>query len=476
MLTTIRPQTPQFAGKDKKTNINKKAIILGSLLASAGSVSALPNGHNGVSVKGSLNSTAGDSFVYLPKAASSEEKPGILHKLLGRDSQTEDANEAKAREILKNPAFRPTDINLFNPSIYPDANPMQLAPVENVDEDKIREELLDVLTKRFKGDADKAKKAVAEVFDDKGVKKTMPDPVLRAALTNLEGTTGRSAIDVIKNGTYKTVDFSQIYPSKTSLYDIDPKKAIAVTHILPEMNVTFNNRYQGENFQLLSQTMAHETLHQDDITYHSEEFVNDALTSTAHGQLVLQNPKLAQGDTELSRRLNSLLMTRINGRDENGNLRIFKANGTTTPGGVEVKDFAAFYSIPSLQMMGPSSPGNANLKAMLKAVTGKDVDNPDFDQKTLALLDENQAALKPSEIVELARILKLNVPSDGTSTGTNGTDGNTDGTDDRPAPCSSEQNAPGCGQTSGSERSASVPKKLLMGLGLGVPAALLGLS
>lgn len=479
MLTPIRPQTPQFAGKPKKTHA-KKAGLLGLLLASAGGAAALPTNNNGVALKGSHNNTASDSFAYIPQAASSEEeKTGGLRKLLSRQSQLpdytsfddapplylkDDAEDVKAREFLKKPAFRPTDVNLFNPSIYSDASPMELPPVTEADEDEIKANLLETLTKRFKGDADKAKKAM-EVFDNKDLKKIMPDPKLRAALVNLRGTTGRSAIDVITNGTYPSVHFAEIDPVKA-----DPNRTIAYV-VVPrgkfKQEVHFNTRYQGEDFRLLSETMAHEALHQDRLGHDAEELVNAAMDTTVYAQQLLENPELAHLDTELARRSNTKLLPRINGRDEEGNPRLFMPTGSnTTPGGKTTKDFGEYYGFTKLNNVRPPSPGNAHLQAMLKAVTGKDVVEPDFDVKTATLLDENLKCLKPTQLVELAKILKLDIGEEGTEVA-----GNTTKATDDPIPTGPKSCGFNCGESSGAHSSASIPKKMLLGLGLGVPAA-----
>lgn len=479
MLTPIRPHTPQFAGEPKKTHA-KKAGLLGLLLASAGGASALPANNNGLALKGSHNNTASDAFAYIAKTASSqEEQSGGLRTLLSRQSLPDDytsfddapplylkddADDVKARELLKKPAFRPTDIDLFNPSVYPDASPMELAPVTEANEDKIKASLLETLTKRFRGDADKAKKAM-KVFDDKDLKEIMPDPKLRAALVNLRGTTGRSAIDVIRNGTYPSVRFAEIDPVKAN-----PNRTIAYVVVPPgktKQEVHFNTRYQGEDFRLLSDTMAHEALHQDTLGHEAEELINGALDTTVYAQQLLENPELAYLGTELPRRSNTKILPRINGRDEEGNPRLFMPAGSnTTPDGATTKDFGSYYGFSRLRNVRPASPGNAHLQAMLKAVTGEDINKPNFDVKTATLLDENLKSLKPGQLVELAKILKLDINEERTED-----KGSNTKTKDDPRATGPKSCDVNCGENSGAHSSASVPKKMLLGMGLGVPAA-----
>lgn len=462
MITLSHPLAPQFAGKNKKTN----ALLAGLLLSSAG-VAALPTRNsNTLSLSGAHNNTLPDSFSYTPEP----KKESLLDKITGHHSEAtsdkqlearqqvenylsfddapplyleDDSKDAASRVALKKAPFSPKDINLFSTPSYPSSKPMTTPPVTEISEGQLKDNLLSVLTKRFKGDESKAKKA-AEIFDSSELKAIIPDPKLRAALVNLRGTTGRSAIDAYAGQIYSTVDFSNEVGNQTI--------ARVLTQPGVKPRVAFNPRYKGEDFQLLSATIAHEALHQDISVSDAEELIADAVDITIYAQQLLENPELSRQDTELTRRYNSKLMGRLNSRDENGNPSIFKSKGNVFPGGSLAANFGQFRNMNSSDSA-IATPGNPHLQGMLKAITGKDISNPAFNKETLDLLDQNLKSLKPEQLVELASILKLdvgNMPANET----------TGESKDNPS------NA-----TSGANSAHKIPKALLLSLGLGLPAA-----
>lgn len=467
MITPIHPQAPQFAGRNKKTT-TLKAGLVGLLLGTAGTT-ALPTGGNGLTLKGQQNNALADSFTYTPEPP----KESLFDKLTGHHSEetaaqkletrqqlenytsfddeppiylTDDTRDTASRMFLKKRPFAPKDVNLFGITNYPAGKPMAPAPDSETSEQEIKDTLLKVLTNRFKGDADKAKKAAA-VFDSNELKQIIPNARLRAALVNLRGTTGRSAIDVYTGNTYSSVDFSNEIGNAT------------IARVLTEPGkmpkVAFNARYKGEDFQLLSPTMAHEALHQDAPVSATEELIADAMDVTVYAQQLLENPELSKQDTELARRYNSKLLGRLNSRDDEGNVRIFSSKGNVFPGGKTViENFGKFQNMNNTNEA-VTTAGNQHLKGMLKAVTGQEIQSPAFNKQTLTLLDENLKSLKPEQVVKLAEILKLDV-------------GNEPSCGNQEARCGQNNNNE---QTSGATTNHKIPKALLLSLGLGLPTA-----
>jgi hypothetical protein len=303
---------------------------------------------------------------------------------------------------LKKPPFKPTDVNMFNPSVYPTAKAMAPAPAKTMTDTQVKAELTKTFNKRFNNNSQQVQQAVA-LMDDPALKKVVPDPRLRGAIVNLKGTAGEGAIQAYRNGTYSSVKFASNLPAGSNAI------AQVLTPAGKKPELVVNSRYQGENFQLLTNTMAHEALHQDSAVTPTEEAIGNTMDSLIYGKLVTENPSLAQTGTELSRRLNTLVMGRLNSRDANGNLRVFTAKSNVLPGSNRTfPNFASMLNYPSTASKTDSTPGNAVLADMIKRVTGQTVSNPRFDANTLNLLDKGQIVMNPVELVNLAKALKLN--------------------------------------------------------------------
>jgi hypothetical protein len=235
-------------------------------------------------------------------------------------------------------------------------------------------------------------------FNNAQLTQAVPDARLRAGLASLTGTAGQGAIDVIKNGTYGSVTFGQP-PS-------GPNTAAEV--VLPagatKPNIIVNEKYQYEDPRLLGVLLSHEALHQDTSISNKEELIANSMETMVYGETLLTNPSLATSGTELSRRLNTKLMARINDRDENGNLRILTSDSPNLyPGGTALPTFATPF--PG----GGDTPGNAYLQQMLSKVTGQNVANAGFNDATVNLIDQNQKLFSPTETLGLAAILRLDV-------------------------------------------------------------------
>jgi hypothetical protein len=307
----------------------------------------------------------------------------------------------KAIDILKRPPFAPTDVNLFSPQTYSSAPPLQPAAAKPLNEAQIRGQLTSTLAARLRNCNDI--QAGLAVYNDPAIKSTVPDPRLRAALTSLKGTPGEASIESIKNGDFKEVGFKDL-----------PDDIIALsqrpTTAGEKPSIFFNTRYQHEDFRLLAPILLHETLHSDSNSSGREERINTTLETMVYGQFALENPNLAKTGTELARRHNTRLMAVLNSRNSDGQLRPFTAQaGNVFPGGRPLNNFGDAFTTQSGQPLSDSSPGNATLQKVLKAVTGVNVQNAGFDAATDNVIDQNQIMFSPNKLVQLAKTLKLDI-------------------------------------------------------------------
>jgi hypothetical protein len=211
----------------------------------------------------------------------------------------------------------------------------------------------------------------------------------------LKGTAGEPAIAGTLEGTYSTIRFGT--PS-------NPEAVAQVVFQGNTLEIVFNQRFQFEDFRLLSPILAHEALHRDTPVSNKEEAIANSIDALIYGEFLLESPELATSVTELARTQNTQLMARINTRDAEGKLRLFTSQGNIFPGG----NFVPYFAIP-FEPLGDDTPGNTVLKGELrKVVPGSKVPRrPQFNDKTLLLLDKYQRVFTPAEVVQLAEILKL---------------------------------------------------------------------
>ncbi len=305
-----------------------------------------------------------------------------------------------AATILKRPPFKPNDVNMFTPSVYPKAKPLAPAPAKTATVSQMKGELTKIFNKRFNGNSAKVKSAVA-LMDDPTLKKVAPDPKIRAAIVNLKGTMGEPALQSYQRGDFDSVKFA-------TFNDTAIGRSYTVSNLSRPI-ARINERYKGEDLRLLSTTVAHEVLHTDPKVSPTEELINGSMDSLMYGKMAVEDPTLARSGTELTRRMNTQLMARLNTRDANGNLSLFTAKGDTIfPGGKKVPNFSTPFDITNASQ-GTFTPGNTTLRAMLKNVTGQNTSTANFDSNTLRLLDKTQKVMSQTELVTLAGVLKLNV-------------------------------------------------------------------
>jgi hypothetical protein len=158
-----------------------------------------------------------------------------------------------------------------------------------------------------------------------------------------------------------------------------------------------------EDPRALASVIAHETLHADADVQSKEEAIAAALEAIIYGQLLRESPALASAGTRLAVYDNTRLLERLNSRDETGKLRLTYASGPILPGSQTGYGFFMEFYEP---FFGRATAGNVTLQAMVRAVTGVTATGG-FDNALVELLDRNQVALAPEDLVALAGTLDL---------------------------------------------------------------------
>ncbi|MFD9034506.1 hypothetical protein ACFVZW_25715 [Streptomyces sp. NPDC059567] len=318
----------------------------------------------------------------------------------GAHAEVGDPSREALRQLAQ-PPFPPTDLSLLNTQSYPQGPPMQPAPPRET----TAEGLVEQLKKTLKPRGHRAVDEGLAVFHSAQIATVVPDLNLRAALASLAGSPAQASVQAIRSGVFHHVYFgTPPNPAATAQVVIGPNG--------PE--IVYHQRFRYEDFRLLGVVFAHETLHQDPQVNDNEELTNTALQTAYYGQLLLKEPHVATGRTELSRRINTALMALLNTRDARGRQRLTQSTGNVLPGAANpLPSFgAAFLGITPDGGTGTdptSTPGNANLDSFLNSITRTRQTGAAFDTTTVELLNRRQAWATPRERVRLARLLELRI-------------------------------------------------------------------
>ena len=281
-------------------------------------------------------------------------------------------------------------------AIYPDGPEEKTASGPGLNAEQARALLAETLGRRAGLPAADASATVA-LFDDPALARSIPTPALRAALLLLRGTAGDAAIGTLMAGTFTGVSLGQL-----------PAFAAGSPALIEGRGargqIVFADWTAGEDPRALAAVLAHESLHHDADVDTKEEAICSVIEAIIYGQLLLESPDLARAGTRLSRHNNTRLLERLNGRDASGKLRIVASTGFTLPRSQVGYGFAIEYYEPFTR----NTPGSPALGTMLQAVTGMPAPaTPTFDNPTIELLDAQQAALSPPQLVALAEALQL---------------------------------------------------------------------
>ncbi|GAA3442025.1 hypothetical protein Pve01_01500 [Planomonospora venezuelensis] len=296
---------------------------------------------------------------------------------------------------LEQRPFPPTDVRLFTPEVYPASGPMVPAAGPAPGQLELSLRLSSTLGRRCPARVGEGSLLFSV---DPGLRRTVPDPNLRAAAVALLCTFGEPAVAVLRGTAFTGVRYAALPPA--SIAQVAPP---GPGETAP--NIVVNSRYRNEDFRLLAPVLFHETLHQDTNPSNKEELIAGALDSLVYAQQLLTAPEQAISGTELARRQNTKLMARVNS-GPGARLGLFTANGPNVyPGGTPLSSFAAAF--PS---GGPATtPGNTALRRTLRLIAAPGATPPpgaNFDDATLQFIDANQG-LSPAEVLHTAQNLRL---------------------------------------------------------------------
>jgi hypothetical protein len=191
------------------------------------------------------------------------------------------------------------------------------------------------------------------------------------------------------------------------------------------LQIVIDRQYRYMPFAALTALLLHESKHtglDDVVAGLPEEAVASAFEALVYMQTLLIEPSIATLPDELTRygenhealvRLNSgpagsdRLTLFVPGSDQN-------IDPLATEPLTEFYDYYRRYSITDDPVFDArESPGNPLLQELLTALAETGATPPvdaNFDQNTLAFVDQNQGVLSPAELIAVACILQLDVP------------------------------------------------------------------
>jgi hypothetical protein len=318
-----------------------------------------------------------------------------------------------ANFLLALPQRKPCDVSLFTSKfiigdrviagLYPTGQPMAPAAGPVPTEQGVRSQLSVFL----KGSPHRA--FALDLYDQVGMKAKIPDPTLRAALVSLRGTVAEAVIEDFRSREYGNPPRFQAMPWNVvgAATGPDLKRAIL-----------FNPRYPSEHFALFTGIFAHEVLHHDMSAPPTEEVILNTLSAIVHMQVLSRQPELATSGTELSRRMNDLVLVLVNSRvpDSSRSAIIAPKGQGTAPGSAgsqrdlwgHGKDFhlMGFSANPS-----DSSPAPPVFGAVLRRILAPGVAIPKpltYSKKTAELFSRlNDTWLSPVDRLRVSVLLGL---------------------------------------------------------------------
>jgi hypothetical protein len=336
-------------------------------------------------------------------------------------------DERASRILAEERPFAPTDRDLFHSFEHPDwadAAPLDYADGPALSEEETREELRAFLERRFPCAPQRVLDGLA-VFDDPYAQQKVPEPTLRAALAGLVGTIGEPAIEFLLFRTPVTlIHFGTfIMPGE----GVPGRVAGAYGLSDGTKQIVIEYRFRFAPFAAFSALLFHEALHtgvDHDEAGLPEESIASALEALVYMEMLLVEPSLAELPDELTRFTNNhLAVVRLNsGPPGSDRLTLFVPGSDVNIDPVAIEPLTEFYELyyrygapDDPEFRERESEGHPLLWAVLEALAEPGQSPPanaDFDQETLAFVDQNQAALSPAELIAVACILKLDVPCD----------------------------------------------------------------
>ena len=327
----------------------------------------------------------------------------------------------KERFTLACRGFVPTDLTKFTSATFSGA-PTPTPNGTPVDETTARAALSSFLSKKVTLGiiTNTTMSGMLARFDNASTKSLIPDPNMRAALFSLAGTLAESAISSYLDGTnlsgkpYTIVDFST-----------PPDQSVPIAQTIVKSNgrlrTTVWSKFQGESFQALSVTLAHEALHQDGtVGLYEEEMANVVETLVYAQQATVDTSFLSDGSALVNRENERLYAMLESGRAIFPYVGLLKAPIRSSAGGIFVGGIVpsdgAYFSYSNfiereyLSRGSPtiSTPGNAMLNTYYKNITGNTAPSGlQFSQDLIKTIDSFQQIVTTKAAIALAGDLKL---------------------------------------------------------------------
>ncbi len=341
-------------------------------------------------------------------------------------SPTLPVDDERASEILATERpFAPTNRDLFHSFTHPDwedVAPIVFPEGPALSDEETRDALRVFLERRFPCDPQRVDDGL-EVYGDPLARQKFPEPTLRAALAALTGTLGEPAIPFL----LRTVPIVLVHFNVYVLSGEGLPGRVAGAYSLADgtAEIVFDRRYRFLPFGTLSALLFHEALHtgvDDDEAGLPEEAVATALEALVYMEMLLTDPSLAALPDEMTRyNNNQQAVARLNsGPPGSHRLTLFVPDGEesidplATEPITEFYEYYATYSAPDdPDFRERESEGNELLRTVLETLAEPGETPPaaaDFDQETLAFVDQNQGVLSPAELIAVACILELDVP------------------------------------------------------------------
>jgi len=320
-----------------------------------------------------------------------------------------------ASQILENRPFAPANINLFNPSVYPESAPALPAQGAALTEDQVRILLRDYLEAEFP-DSPEKQQSYMQMFDHPAVAARIPNPSLRAGLLGLANTLAEPAIDFVLgartlrgNLMFNEIKFGEL-PENIVATVVPAGSADA-----EQFNIIFSQRFAAENPFLFTRTFAHEPLHQDNVNGVYEEGLITAIDTLVYLYQLAHHPELASQDTWLSRFHNTNALARLNS-GIGSELGLLESNGNRPILPNSIVDFNSFWNRYRDNPSFEATPGNFLLRLYLKNLQedgAPECSADAFNQALLECLDQNQGFIVGEDLVAAARALQLDITEDG---------------------------------------------------------------
>jgi hypothetical protein len=308
------------------------------------------------------------------------------------DAWFKDNKPASVEELLRGPAFPPTDESMFLSKVYPSNLPVNPASAPDM---PITAQRLRMQVSQLSGQAG------LKVMDDPAIQAKTQDLRLRAALATTINSTSGGTVGAIKSAVYSSVAFEPL-----------PTGDSVAAHVIDDgtghFKIIINENYQHEDIRLLGILLGHEVLHQDARLSVREELIAHTFEILAYARYVIKDPWLASQGTALVRFLNTVAMGLLNSRQPDGLIHLLEGRDEDIwPGSNSSVDYLAQKFVEA--GLGLDTPGNEALLYSMRKLTGnKKLAKANFDDETLILLDENiNALLSPEDWIALAEALKL---------------------------------------------------------------------